>query len=103
MKNLFERFSKRNYSICSDDNFIIMGRKDPHPIVFEDHKLQIIKGLQEMKLYFLDKIHVASKFYRLCNKKQCTTYYSNDYGRKSNRYESYYVEFMNVGSTGITL
>ena len=61
---------------------------------------QLKKTLKHMKYSSESNIDIASKFYRLCNKKQNIIYYSINYGRKSKNNESSYVEFIEIGSTG---
>jgi hypothetical protein len=79
---------------------VILGRKDPKPALLEMNLNQFKKTLKHMKYSSESTIDIASKFYRLCNKKQNIIYYSTNYGRKSKNNESSYVEFIEIGTTG---
>jgi len=78
----------------------MLGKRDSKPTLLQKDIDQIKKVLKQMKYTSKSTISIVSQFYRLCNKKQSTIYYSNLYGRKSKNNESSYVEFMEIGNKG---
>ena len=78
----------------------MMGKRDPKPTLLQRDIDKVKKVLKQMKYTSKSTITITSQFYRLCNKKQSTIYYSNLYGRKSKNNESSYVEFMDTGNKG---